>query len=52
VMFRIPGSGEDRCREILKAHGIPFTDRSVTIDEAAFKAVEAMRSIKTTEVRK
>jgi succinyl-CoA synthetase beta subunit/citryl-CoA synthetase large subunit len=46
VMFRIPGSGEERCREILSAHGIPFTDRSVTIDEAAFRAVEAMRSIK------
>ncbi len=52
VMFRIPGSGEERCREILNANGIPFTDRSVTIDEAAFRAVEAMRAIKTTEVRK
>jgi succinyl-CoA synthetase beta subunit/citryl-CoA synthetase large subunit len=52
VMFRIPGSGEERCREILSAHDIPFTDRSVTIDEAAFRALEAMRSIKTTEVRK
>jgi succinyl-CoA synthetase beta subunit len=53
VMFRIPGSGEERCREILSANGIPFTDRSVTIDEAAFRAVEAMRGpSKTTEVRK
>jgi succinyl-CoA synthetase beta subunit len=51
VMFRVPGSGEDRCREILSAHGVPFTGRSVTIDEAALKAVEAVRSIKTTGVR-
>jgi succinyl-CoA synthetase beta subunit/citryl-CoA synthetase large subunit len=52
VMFRVPGSGEERCREILSANGIPFTDRSVTIDEAAFKAVEAVKSINATEVPK
>lgn len=43
VMFRLPGSGERRCREILSVHHVPFTDRSVTIDEAAMKAVEAAR---------
>jgi succinyl-CoA synthetase beta subunit/citryl-CoA synthetase large subunit len=52
VMFRLPGSGERRCREILTAHNVPFTDRSVTIDEAALRAVEAMRAVKETEVRK
>jgi succinyl-CoA synthetase beta subunit len=52
VMFRLPGSGEERCREILRAHNVPFTDRSVTIDEAALRAVEAVRAIHGTEVPK
>jgi len=51
VMFRLPGSGEQRCREILAAHRVAFTDRSVAIDEAALKAVDAVRAVKGTEVR-
>ena len=51
VMFRLPGSGEQRCREILAAHHVAFTDRSVAIDEAALKAVDAVRAVKGTEVR-
>jgi succinyl-CoA synthetase beta subunit len=52
VMFRLPGSGEGRCREILNSHNVSFTDRSVTIDEAALRAVEAVRAVKGTDVRK
>ena len=51
VMFRLPGSGEERCREILSAHNVPFTDRSVTIDEAVRKAVETVRFVRGAQVQ-
>jgi len=51
VMFRIPGSFEERCCEILSQHGIQFTGRSVTIDEAAQIAVEATKEGAGAEIR-
>ena len=39
VVFRLPGSGEEECRDLLKHYGIPFSGREVAIDEAAALAV-------------
>lgn len=43
AVFRIPGAWEDEGTKILRRYGIPFCDRSVSIDEAARLAVERSR---------
>ncbi|RLT40432.1 MAG: hypothetical protein DWI58_10920, partial [Chloroflexi bacterium] len=40
AIFRIPGSWEDEGFAILKKYGVPYVDRSVSMDEAARMAVE------------
>jgi succinyl-CoA synthetase beta subunit len=40
AIFRIPGSWEEEGFAILKKYGVPFVDRSVSMDEAARMAVE------------
>lgn len=40
AIFRIPGSWEDEGFAILKKYGVPYVDRSVSMDEAARLAVE------------
>jgi succinyl-CoA synthetase beta subunit/citryl-CoA synthetase large subunit len=44
VVFRVPGSWEDESIKILRHYGIPYCDRSVSLDEAARLAVERGRS--------
>ena len=39
-VFRIPGAWEDEGAKILRYYGIPFCDRTVSLDEAARLAVE------------
>jgi succinyl-CoA synthetase beta subunit/citryl-CoA synthetase large subunit len=40
AVFRIPGSWEDEGFKILSKYGVDYCDRTVSIDEAARKAVE------------
>jgi succinyl-CoA synthetase beta subunit/citryl-CoA synthetase large subunit len=40
-VFRVPGSWEEEGGEILRKYGIPFCDRTVSIDEAARLAARA-----------
>jgi len=40
TVFRIPGAWEDEGFKILKKYGVPYCDRTVSIDEAARMAVE------------
>jgi len=40
AVFRIPGAWEDEGFKILSKYGVPYCDRSVSIDEAARIAVE------------
>ncbi|MSQ29694.1 MAG: hypothetical protein EXR68_04315 [Dehalococcoidia bacterium] len=40
AIFRVPGSWEDEGFAILKKYGVPYVDRSVSMDEAARMAVE------------
>ncbi len=40
AIFRIPGSWEDEGFAILRKYGVPYVDRSVSMDEAARMAVE------------
>jgi succinyl-CoA synthetase beta subunit len=40
ALFRIPGSWEDEGFAILERYGVPYVDRSVSMDEAARMAVE------------
>jgi len=42
VMFRIPGSWEDEGAKILRKYGIEFCDRTVSMNEAARRAVARM----------
>jgi succinyl-CoA synthetase beta subunit/citryl-CoA synthetase large subunit len=42
AIFRIPGSWEDEGYKILRRHGVDFCDRSVSMDEAARRAVEKL----------
>lgn len=39
AVFRVPGSWEEEGIKILRRYGIPFCDRTVSIDEAARRAV-------------
>jgi succinyl-CoA synthetase beta subunit/citryl-CoA synthetase large subunit len=40
AIFRIPGAWEEEGFEILRAYGVPYADRSVSLNEAARRAVE------------
>jgi succinyl-CoA synthetase beta subunit len=42
AMFRIPGAWEEEGTKILEHHGVPYADRSVSLHEAARRAVEAV----------
>ncbi len=44
AVFRIPGSWEAEGIKILRHYGVPFCDRTVSLDEAARLAVERSRS--------
>jgi succinyl-CoA synthetase beta subunit/citryl-CoA synthetase large subunit len=39
AVFRVPGSWEDEGLKILQRYGVAFSDRTVSIDEAARRAV-------------
>jgi succinyl-CoA synthetase beta subunit/citryl-CoA synthetase large subunit len=41
AIFRIPGAWEEEGFKILERYGVPYADRSVSLDEAARRAVEA-----------
>lgn len=40
-VFRVPGSWEEEGAKILRRYGVPFCDRTVSIDEAARRAVNS-----------
>jgi succinyl-CoA synthetase beta subunit/citryl-CoA synthetase large subunit len=42
-VFRVPGAWEEEGFKILSQYGVDYCDRSVSIDEAARKAVEKLR---------
>ena len=44
IVFRIPGSWEAEGFKILRHYGVPFFDRTVSLDEAARLAVERIQS--------
>ena len=39
-IFRIPGAWEEEGFKILERYGVPYADRSVSLNEAAKRAVE------------
>lgn len=41
AVFRVPGAWEEEGKKILRKYGVPFCDRTVSIDEAARLAVRA-----------
>jgi len=41
AIFRVPGAWEEEGFKILEEYGIPYADRSVSLNEAARRAVEA-----------
>ena len=44
AVFRVPGAWEEEGFKILSKYGVPYCDRSVSIDEAARMAVERTRT--------
>jgi succinyl-CoA synthetase beta subunit/citryl-CoA synthetase large subunit len=42
AIFRIPGAWEEEGFKILERYGVPYADRSVSLNEAARRAVAAM----------
>ena len=44
AIFRIPGSWESEGFKILAKYGVDFVDRSVSMDEAAFRAVNKVKA--------
>ena len=44
AVFRIPGAWEEEGFKILEKYGVPYADRSVSLNEAARRAVEGARS--------
>jgi succinyl-CoA synthetase beta subunit len=42
AIFRIPGAWEEEGFKILERYGVPYADRSVSLNEAARRAVEAI----------
>ena len=43
AIFRIPGAWEEEGFKLLERYGVPYADRSVSLNEAARRAVEATR---------
>ena len=43
AVFRVPGAWEEEGFKILSKYGVPYCDRTVSIDEAARMAVERMK---------
>jgi len=43
TIFRIPGAWEEEGFKILEAYGVPYADRSVSLNEAARRAVEGAK---------
>ena len=43
AIFRIPGAWEEEGFKILERYGVPYADRSVSLNEAARRAVEGAR---------
>jgi succinyl-CoA synthetase beta subunit len=44
AIFRIPGAWEEEGFKILERYGVPYADRSVSLNDAARRAVEAARA--------
>jgi succinyl-CoA synthetase beta subunit len=44
AIFRIPGAWEEEGFKILDAYGVPYADRSVSLNEAARRAVQAVEA--------
>jgi succinyl-CoA synthetase beta subunit/citryl-CoA synthetase large subunit len=44
AIFRIPGAWEEEGFKILEAYGVPYADRSVSLNEAARRAVEGAKA--------
>jgi succinyl-CoA synthetase beta subunit/citryl-CoA synthetase large subunit len=44
AIFRIPGAWEEEGFKILERYGVPYADRSVSLNEAARRAVEGARA--------
>lgn len=44
AIFRVPGAWEEEGFKILKKYGVPYCDRTVSIDQAAKRAVERMKA--------
>jgi succinyl-CoA synthetase beta subunit/citryl-CoA synthetase large subunit len=42
AIFRIPGAWEEEGFKILERYGVPYADRSVSLNEAARRAVDAI----------
>jgi succinyl-CoA synthetase beta subunit len=40
AVFRVPGAWEEEGYKVLRKYGVPYCDRTVSIDAAAKKAVE------------
>jgi succinyl-CoA synthetase beta subunit len=49
AIFRIPGAWEEEGFKILERYGVPYADRSVSLDEAARRAVEGARGATVVE---
>jgi succinyl-CoA synthetase beta subunit/citryl-CoA synthetase large subunit len=49
AIFRIPGAWEEEGFKILRKYGVEYCDRSVSMDEAARRAVEKLRAAKRAE---
>ncbi len=50
TIFRIPGAWEDEGFKILEKYGVEYADRSVSMHEAARRAVEKIDGVASTEV--
>jgi succinyl-CoA synthetase beta subunit len=45
AIFRIPGAWEEEGFKILERYGVPYADRSVSLNEAARRAVVAIQDL-------
>ena len=45
AVFRVPGAWEEEGFKILKKYGVPYVDRTVSIDQAAKFAVERTQGL-------
>jgi succinyl-CoA synthetase beta subunit/citryl-CoA synthetase large subunit len=47
AIFRIPGAWEEEGFQILEHYGVPYADRSVSLNEAARRAVQRIQGAPT-----